>query len=84
MTAQVVNSLIPLIPEAEYVCQVSFVYVIVTNYVNLHRENLRSDRGQTGKTGNLKYNLSGYPGVIWSSLVANRPSVAPADRKRRR
>ena len=29
---------------------VSVVYVIVTNYVNWHRENLRLDRGKTGKT----------------------------------
>ena len=32
------------------VCQVSFVSVIVTNYVNWHRENLRSGREITGKT----------------------------------
>ena len=37
-------------PEAGYVCQVSFVYVIVTNDVNWHRENLRSDREKTRKT----------------------------------
>ena len=30
--------------EAGYVWQVSFVFVIVTNHVNWHRENLRSDR----------------------------------------
>ena len=29
--------------EAGLVCQVSFVYVIVTNHVNWHRENLQSD-----------------------------------------
>ena len=28
----------------------SFVYVIVTNYANWHRENLRLDREKTGKT----------------------------------
>ena len=36
--------------KAVYICQVSFVYVIVTNHVNWHRENLRSDREKTGKT----------------------------------
>ena len=36
--------------EAGKVCQVSFVYVIVTNHVSWHRENLRSDREKTGKT----------------------------------
>ena len=33
------------------VCQVISVYVILTNYVNWHRENLRLDRENTG---NLK------------------------------
>ena len=33
--------------KAEYVCQVSSVYAILTNYVNWHRENLRSDRENT-------------------------------------
>ena len=37
-------------PKAGYVCQVIFVYVIVTNYVNWHRENLRSDREKPGQT----------------------------------
>ena len=37
-------------PEAGKVCQVSSVYVILTPYVNWHRENLRSDRENTGKT----------------------------------
>ena len=51
-------------PEAELMCWVSFVYVIVTSYGNWHRENLRLDRENTGKTqGILKYNLSGYP--VW-------------------
>ena len=31
--------------EAGSVCQVSFVYVIVTNNVNWHRENLWSEQG---------------------------------------
>ena len=41
------------------------MYVILTNYVNWHRENLRSDRENTG---NLKIQfewvpcLSGFPG----------------------
>ena len=39
---------------------VSSVYVILTNYVNWHRENLQSDRENTG---NLKCNLSGYPAL---------------------
>ena len=38
--------------------EVSSVYVIATNHVIWHRENLRSDRKITG---NLKCNLSGYP-----------------------
>ena len=36
--------------EAGEVYQVSLVYVIVTNHVNWHRENLQSDREKTGKT----------------------------------
>ena len=36
-----------IIFEAGYVCQVSFVDVIVTNHVNWHRENLRLDREKT-------------------------------------
>ena len=36
----------------------SFVYVIVTNYVNWHRENLRSDRENTG---NLKIQFEWVP-----------------------
>ena len=31
-----------------YICQVSLVYVIVTHHINWHRENLRSDRENTG------------------------------------
>ena len=63
--AQVVNSLIQQVKdiaifamqifqfslEAGYVCQVRFVYVILTNNVNWHREKLRFDRENTG---NLK------------------------------
>ena len=41
----------PFFLEFGYVWQVCFVYVIVTNYVNWHRENLRLD---TENTGNLK------------------------------
>ena len=40
------------------VCRVSFVYVIVTNRVNWHRENLPSDRE---KTGNLKMQFECVP-----------------------
>ena len=39
-------------------CQVSFVYVIVTNHVNWHRENLHSDRENSG---NLKMQLEWVP-----------------------
>ena len=35
-------------PEAEKFCQHGFVYVIVTNYVNWLRGNLRLDRENTG------------------------------------
>ena len=52
---QVVNSLIPKVKglsifaptfskkklEAGYICQVSFVYIIVTNHINWHKEHLR-------------------------------------------
>ena len=48
--------------EAEYVCQASSVYTILTNYVNWHRENLRSDRENTG---NLKIQLEWVPWVIF-------------------
>ena len=42
----------------------SFVYVIVKNHVNCHRENLWSDRGEKWKTqGISKHNLSGNPVV---------------------
>ena len=40
------------------VCQVSFVYAIVTNHVNWHREHLRSDRENTG---NLKMKFEWVP-----------------------
>ena len=44
--------------EAGLVCQVIFVFVIVTNHINWHRENLRSDRE---KTGNLKMKFEWVP-----------------------
>ena len=58
-------------PEAGKVGQVSFVYVIATNYVNCHRENLQLDRENTG---NLKMQFEWVPwyggmwplGQIWS------------------
>ena len=69
--AQVLNSLIlklkdismfaaeiPNFFEAGYVYQVSLVYVIVTNHVNWHRENLQSDRENTG---NLKMQFEWVP-----------------------
>ena len=59
-------------PEAGYVCQVSFVYVIVTNYVNWHRENLRSDRENTG---NLKIQFEWVPCVPYPSTGA--PECSP-------
>ena len=45
-------------PEAGMVCQVSSVYVILTNYVNWHTENLRLDRENTG---NLKIQFEWVP-----------------------
>ena len=45
-------------PKAGKVCQVSSVFVILTNYVNWHRENLRSDRENTG---NLKIQFEWVP-----------------------
>ena len=45
-------------PEAGYVCQVSSVYVIVTNYGNWHREKLQLDRESTG---NLKIQFEWVP-----------------------
>ena len=76
MFAQVVNSLILKFrdiaifaakisisfPEAGWVCQVSFVYIIATNYVNCHRENLRENRESTG---NLKIQ---FEWVLCSSI----------------
>ena len=51
--------------EAGYVCQFSFVYVIVKNHVNWHRENLWSDRGGGGggmeNTGNLETQFKWEP-----------------------
>ena len=40
------------------VCQVSFVYIIVTNHVNWHRQNLHSDRANTG---NLRMQFEWVP-----------------------
>ena len=37
------------------------MYVIVTNYVNWHRENLQPDRETQGIK---KYNSSGYPVIV--------------------
>ena len=66
LVAQVVNSLILKVKDisifgakiAGKVCQVCLVYVIVTNHVNWHRENLRSDRENTG---NLKMQFEWVP-----------------------
>ena len=44
--------------EAGYGYQISFVHVIVTNHVNWHRDNLRSDRENTG---NLKMQFDRRP-----------------------
>ena len=44
--------------EAGQVCQVSFVYVIVTNHVKWHRGNLLSDKENTG---NLKMKFEWVP-----------------------
>ena len=48
----------PFYPEVEEICQVSFVYGIVTNYVNWQWENLRLDRENTG---NLKRQFDRVP-----------------------
>ena len=48
------------------------MYVIVTNYVNWHRENLRSDRENTG---NLKIQFSGYP--VFRTVVDTEWEQAP-------
>ena len=48
-------------PKAVQVCQVSFVYVIVATYVNWHRENLRLNEEETGKTGNSKIQFEWVP-----------------------
>ena len=47
--------------EAGYVCQVSFVYVIVTTYVNWHRDNLWWDRDKNKNTGNFKMQIRWGP-----------------------
>ena len=74
--AQVVNSLILKVkdiaifaakisicfPEAEWVYQHGFVYVIVTNYVNWHRENLQLDKENTGKTQGIEW----VPCSVWT------------------
>ena len=67
--AQVLNSLILIVkdisifavkisPEKIEAGSVSFVYVIVTNHINWHRENLQSNRENSGCI--LKCNLNGY------------------------
>ena len=47
-------------------CQVSSVYVILTNYVNWQRENLRSDRENTG---NLKIQFEWVPWIYESCSI---------------
>ena len=44
-----------------YVYQVSLVYVIVTNHVNWHTENLQSDREETENKGDLKMKFEWVP-----------------------
>ena len=65
--------------EAGYICQVSFVYVIVTNHVNWHRENLRSDRE---KTGNFEVQFEWAPCSILSKscFLICKDSVLLANR----
>ena len=53
-------------PEAGSVCQVSSMYVILANYVNWHRENLQSDRENTG---NLKIQFEWVPCIQACKLV---------------
>ena len=43
------------------VCQVRFVYVIVTNHINWHSGNLRSDREKRENTLNLKMLIEWVP-----------------------
>ena len=44
---------------------VCFVYVLFTNYVNWHRENLRLDRENTGKTqGKHRENTGNFENII--------------------
>ena len=52
--------------KAGLVCQVSFVYIIVTNYVNWHRENLRLDRENTG---NLRIQFEWVPCKRYGKLM---------------
>ena len=55
--------------EGGLVCQVSFVYIIVTNHINWHRDNLRLD---TKNTGNLKMNFEWLPcmGILTKELLS--------------
>ena len=88
--AQVVNSLILKVKEisifaaknsqkkfeAGYVFQVSSVYVIVTNHVNWHRENLQSDREKNREnTGNLKKKFEWVPCtlILYTHHCSNSP-----------
>ena len=52
--------------KAGLVCQVSFVYILVTNYVNWHRENLRLDRENTG---NLRIQFEWVPCKRYGKLM---------------
>ena len=70
--AQKVNALILNVKDiAIFAAKKSFFFqkldrstdrsVIVTNYVNWHRENLQSDMGKTENTGNLKIQFEWVP-----------------------
>ena len=49
------------IVKQDHACQVSFVYVKVTNYINWHKQNLRLDRKSRENTGNLKMQFEWEP-----------------------
>ena len=59
-------------PEPGYFCQVSSVYLILTNYVNWHREILRTDRENTG---NLKIQFEWVPCLLENKYLGPRLGV---------
>ena len=65
--------------EAGYVYQFSLVYVIVTNHVNWHRENLQSDRENTG---NLKMKFELGPCLLLFKTEVLHDYTKPTSRTR--